>query len=541
MGVPSPSDVRERSDRTQLDVPAYESDIDEKNARGFPFDEFEHTREHRPHWPDERADPGDGGWRDTDDSRDGRDALRGRGALSGETTVRIGYAADSPVDDRGEPRQSRQDGTEGEESPRETTGRPLGRGQRIEGADTNPRRREPEFWSGPKDQSYDRQDVIDGADYVRDRVRSAGRERRGPVEETYRSRYDQDIRTNRYREERGYEGGDHRPGKTEDSRGVNPRLGLGGSATAEERERRRVSADRERADLGRAADARAARSGSRERDGLFEDVPRSTDWVRGPTQPEGAKDTKRSTSPSLARHDTWARRVWAGARRAVPILSIAAVAFATGWFVSARRVPPAPRAAPTVVTHRDDAPANVESRRESAPNCRAMRASEWDFVRTTRVSALRLQRPEAPSLDASQSLVDFARGGRAGSAHVIALGQTDCTACMEEMPSLGWEARAHPEVRIVEVLFENEWDGHDAPYLRGNGPRLARSELPVAVANAPATQALIDAVANLSFPAFIYVSASGEAERICFGAITVTSTEGRTLRSWLNRAVVRVL
>jgi hypothetical protein len=132
-------------------------------------------------------------------------------------------------------------------------------------------------------------------------------------------------------------------------------------------------------------------------------------------------------------------------------------------------------------------------------------------------------------------------GDDVGRPGVLVLGQLSCRPCMEELPLLGIAAREHPTVRIVEVLFEGDWDGRGVPYAGGNAARIGESGIAVAAVAQQGFERLVSTIDGLRFPAFVYVSAAGVPDKICFGAVAVTTPEGRELNQWLNRASVNVL
>ena len=174
--------------------------------------------------------------------------------------------------------------------------------------------------------------------------------------------------------------------------------------------------------------------------------------------------------------------------------------------------------------------------------CAQLSGGAWETIRTLAATQLTVNRTGDDFIAGSRSTVAefLGLGDGQGRPAVLVLGQLACRPCMEELPVIGTAATEHPAVRIAEVLLESDWDGQGVPYAGGNARRIAQSGLPVAAVAHPDIGRLVRRIPGLSFPAFVFVSSTGNPERICFGAVTIPTPEGKEFTQWLNRASVRI-
>jgi hypothetical protein len=193
-----------------------------------------------------------------------------------------------------------------------------------------------------------------------------------------------------------------------------------------------------------------------------------------------------------------------------------------------------------------EAPGNDSASREEPPprpaECKPLTRATWDFLRELPATQLSVAEGHSEfTLGARTTLGRFAAGsGETGSPLVVVLGQLVCRPCMEELATLGMSAREHPAVRITEVLFESDWDGRRPPYAGGNTARIGASGLPFAAVAQEHFGPLLRAIPGLKFPAFVYITRAGTPDRICFGAMSVETPEGKEFNQWINRASVRI-
>lgn len=179
---------------------------------------------------------------------------------------------------------------------------------------------------------------------------------------------------------------------------------------------------------------------------------------------------------------------------------------------------------------------------ERAAVCAPLASGAWDTIRALAATQLTVDRSGEDFVAGPRTTVGefIGLGDDLGRPAVLVLGQLACRPCMEELPVIGTAAIEHPAIRIAEVLLEADWDGQGVPYAGGNARRIAQSGLPVAAVPHPDIGRLVRRIPGLSFPAFVFVSSTGSPEKICFGAVTVPTPEGKEFTQWLNRASVRI-